>query len=202
MNMKSNTLVALALGLGVPLAALPQARAQSAPAVTAAPAFTQLGAHVHGRVSVNLALEGGTLSAELDSPALNVVGFERAPRDAAERATVAGIDRWLGSGVGILGVPAAAGCTRTKVDYTAPKHGEDHDHEHEHDAAHAEESEGHSDYEARYTYSCTNPAALAWVDLWLARRLRNVAEIDVNLVTPQGQSQLTVAGDTPRIALK
>ncbi len=188
------------LGLALLALALPSAEAQSTtpPADSIAAAdgagFTQRGAHVHGRVTVNLALEGRTLIAELDAPAINVVGFERAPRDAAETSRVQRIDRWLSSGVGVLGVPRTAGCTRTKVEYNPPKPDGSHDADHD--------SEGHADYEARFTYTCSNPGDLAWADLWLLHRLENVAEVEVNLLTPTTQTRLTVAADSPRIALQ
>ena len=38
--------------------------------------------HVHGLGTLNLVLEGETLVVELDGPAANFVGFERAPRTA------------------------------------------------------------------------------------------------------------------------
>ena len=64
------------------LACLPMTVVRAA-APEAEPGFTQLGAHVHGKVVVNLALEGNTLRVELDAPAINVVGFEHAPRTEA-----------------------------------------------------------------------------------------------------------------------
>jgi hypothetical protein len=201
---------ALLLALATMLPAATLAASPAAPPAAAADGFTQRGAHEHGKVTINLAVEGGTLTAELDSPAINVVGFERAPRDAAEKARVAEVDRWLASGVAVLGVPAAAGCVRSRIEYTPPALGgahahdehDEYEHEHEHDHEPDGEAEGHSDYDARFTFTCSNPAALAWVDLWLLRRLVNVAAAEVNLVTPQQQTQLTVTGRDARVALR
>jgi len=202
MSLALTALPCIAQAQGSPASA-PTARPSAAPAPTAATAeagFTQRGAHEHGKVTINIAVEGGTLTAELDSPAINVTGFERAPRDPAERALVAGVDRWLASGVAVLGAPPAAGCVRSRVDYTPPQLGGKHGDEHEGD--HAGESAEHADYEARFTYACSNPAALAWADLWLLRRLKNVTVVEVNLVTPQKQTQISVTGASPRIALQ
>jgi hypothetical protein len=213
--MSRKTLARLAT-LAAALAAAPLALAQQPgarpAAATGEAGFTQRAAHLHGKVVVNLALEGDTLSAELDAPAINVIGFERAPRSADEKREVAAVDRWLGSGVGVLGVPAAARCERRDVRYTPPKlggeahdheHGHEHDHEHEHDADGGEgDGEAHADYVARFTYRCANPAALAWADLWLVRRLKGVAEVEVNLVTPQVQTQRTLGADALRVELR
>ena len=182
------------------LACLPMTVVRAA-APEAEPGFTQLGAHVHGKVVVNLALEGNTLRVELDAPAINVVGFEHAPRTEGERRAVAIVDRWLASGAGILGVPAAARCVLGKVEYQPPKLADDHEAGHDHEPGHHDGAD-HADYEASYTFTCANPAALAWSELWLVQRLRRVAEIELNLVTPQAQSQRTLGADAARIDLR
>lgn len=202
----NRTSIALQAVLTLGLVAMPSFAQTPATAKPQPDAFVQRGTHDHGKVTVNLAVEGGTLSAELDSPAINVIGFERAPRDATEKAAVAATDRWLGSGVGVLGVPTAAGCQRSGVEYTAPTLvGDDHDaaHEkaHEHEDEHQGEG-GHADYEARFTYTCANPAALDWVELRLLGRLKDVKQVQVNLVTPQKQTQLSVTGAAPRVSLR
>lgn len=197
---------ALALACAVPAFAQADRGAAGAPGA-ADDGFTQRGAHVHGKVIVNVALDGKLLSVLLEAPAINVLGFERAPRGAAEQRTVAIVDRWLASGAGILDVPAGAGCKLAQAEYTPPQlggnarqdHDHDHDHEHEHDSAAGDD---HADYDARYTYECSNPAALAWVELALVKRLRNLAEVEVNLATARGQTQQTLGAEGGRIALR
>ena len=51
-----------------------------------------------------------TLIAEIEATGAQVLGFERAPRDPAERAAVAAAELWFGSGREMIGVPTAAGC--------------------------------------------------------------------------------------------
>jgi Protein of unknown function (DUF2796) len=204
----SRSSIALLAGAALGLAPLlPSAGsvATAAEPAAAAASFTQRGAHLHGKVVVNVALEGPLLSVELDAPAINVIGFEHAPRTDAQKREVAAVDRWLASGVGVIGVAPAAGCVRQQVDYTPPKFDgddHDHDHDHEHEAGKKGEAETHADYRARFTYRCATPAALPWADLWLVRRLKNVAEIEVNLVTPQVQTQRTLGADATRLELR
>lgn len=202
----SRSIHAAALGVAFALPCVPAWSAAPASTPTAAAptpeaGFTQRGAHVHGKVVVNIALEGKLLSVLLEAPAINVTGFERAPRGAAEQRTVAIVDRWLASGAGILSVPANAACKLAAAEYDPPRLGAAaaHDHEHEHESAGGDD---HAEYDARYTYDCGNPAALAWVELALVQRLRNVAEIEVNLATPRGQSQKTLGAEGGRIALR
>lgn len=167
--------------------------------------FTQKGKHEHGKVTLNLALEGGTLAAEIEAPAINVVGFEHAPRTEAERKTVTEAAAWLSSGARILGVPANAGCRRTSADLQPPEWGKDaghdHDHEHEHEHEHSE-GEDHADYRLSLRYTCSNPAALAWIEPWALRGLRGVETLTINIVTATAQKSVAATRADERIALR
>lgn len=52
-------------------------------------AHGSLGKHEHGVAQLNVALDGKTLELELDSPAMNLVGFEHAASTDADKAAVA-----------------------------------------------------------------------------------------------------------------
>jgi len=143
------------------------------------------GRHVHGEITLNLVLEGNRLTAEIDSPAIHVVGFERAPQNAAERARIETAQAWLASGQRFLGVPRAAGCRPAQRDFSPP-------------AADAK----HANYQARHQYQCDNPAALAWVELWALRELEGVEKVVVNLIVGDRQEQVVVDGKIQRIALR
>lgn len=179
----------------------------------AAQPFKQEGKHVHGQVTLNLALENDVLAVEIEAPAINVVGFERAPRDAAEQQAVRDAAAWLGGGRALLGVPAAAGCRRIEASVTAPewsaaegkdsgKHDHSHDHDHDHDHDHGDEAHAHADYLATASYRCAKPEALAWIEVWALRQLRDVTEATVNVVTPQVQKSVRTARADERIALR
>ena len=56
-----------------------------------------LDAHEHGSASLNIALEGNSLELELDSPAMNLLGFEHAAHSTADRAKLASVKRLLES---------------------------------------------------------------------------------------------------------
>ena len=141
--------------------------------------------HVHGIVTLNLALEGGLLSAQLDAPAIHVLGFESVPKTAEQKSASAAADTWLQSGKNILAVPRNAGCRLEKVDYKAPKLGP-----------------GHADYRARFDFRCSNPAALAWTEFSALDKLKEVEKVEVNLITASAQRQITLQGGARRITLQ
>jgi len=141
--------------------------------------------HVHGAVTFNIALEGETLAVELDVPADNVVGFEKSPRNDAERKAIADANAWFASGRSIAAVPRNAGCRLLAVDFTPPKFGS-----------------GHADYRARFAYRCPNPAALDWVELPALNRLLEIEKVEVNVVTASVQRQTELAAGSTRVSLK
>jgi hypothetical protein len=145
-------------------------------------------AHEHGKVTINLAIERDVLSLELEMPALHVVGFEHAPRTDAERRAVADAERWLRAGRSVLGVPKAAACRIEQRSVETP--------------AWQDSAESHSDYEARYSFRCGQPAQLKWVELWLLDRLREVTDAELNLIDASGQRTQTVSHARERIPLR
>lgn len=191
------------------IAGLLLATATLAATPLAAQEFKQEAKHVHGEVTLNLALENDLLSVEMEAPAINVVGFERAPRDAAEEKVVRDAAAWLSAGRALLGVPAAAGCRRVDATVEAPKWGDakgkdagNHDHDHDHDHEHGDDEHAHADYLATASYKCSNPAALAWIEVWALRQLRDVTEVTVNVVTPEVQKSVRTSRADERIALR
>ena len=74
---------------------------------------------------------------------------------------------------------------RSKTEYTPPALGGDH-----------------ADYRVRTSFRCSRPNQLAWVELWMLRRLQGVEKVEVNLVTPSGQRQVTLPTGTLRVPLR
>ena len=159
--------------------------------------FEQHAAHEHGKVMINVALEEKQLVIELDSPAVNVVGFEHAPRTDSERAAVRAASDLLKSGKGLFGLPKDALCLFQGAEVKAPKweaspeeHGAPDKHEH------------HADYEARFTYRCEAPRSLTWLEPWLLDKLLNVVEARVNIVTGSGQQSEVVKSGHAHVSLR
>ncbi|MDZ7752798.1 MAG: DUF2796 domain-containing protein [Gammaproteobacteria bacterium] len=69
------------------------------------------GAHVHGLATLNVAREGHEVHIGLDSPAVNIFGFEHAPTSPAERDAVTQALGRLEAGTALFGFPARAACT-------------------------------------------------------------------------------------------
>ncbi|WKV96178.1 DUF2796 domain-containing protein [Pseudomonas sp. H22_DOA] len=150
-----------------------------------------LGAHEHGVGRLNAALDGQTLELELESPAMNLVGFEHAAATDADKAKVAAARAQLEKPLALFNLPAAAGCKVVSQELESPLFGDkpdadDHDddagkdsHEHHHD---------HSEIHAHYQFSCATPGALKTLDLaTVFSTFPATQKIQVQLISASGQ---------------
>ncbi|MEO6677900.1 MAG: DUF2796 domain-containing protein [Pseudomonas sp.] len=179
--------------LALPFALLPLAVAH------AADEHGSLGAHEHGVGRLNAALDGQTLELELESPAMNLVGFEHAATSDADKAKVAAAKAKLENPLALFNLPKAAGCKVATQELESPlfgdkpdadEHDDDHDeadkdgHEHHHD---------HSEIHAHYQFSCSAPGALKTLDLaTIFNTFPATQKIQVQLISPSGQQGVEV----------
>lgn len=150
--------------------------------------------HEHGVARMDVAVEARSISVTLDTPLENLVGFERAPRTAAERervdqalATLRQSGRWL--------VPdAAAGCAAAAVEIEAPVLGVPQ--------APAQEAQSpHADLIARVRFQCADATRAAHLDLELFKAFPRFKRVDVQLVTPRAQFGTTLRPAAPRLPI-
>jgi hypothetical protein len=165
-----------------------------------------LGAHEHGVASLNVALDGQTLELQIDSPAMNFVGFEHAAKSDVDKAKVATAKAELEKPIELFGLAAGA-CQVTKQELDSPlfgdhDHHEDEAHEHEHaDADEHEHEHEHSDIEASYELSCKQADALKELDLSeLFKRFPATHKVNVQLIGPSGQQGAELTAAQPRLS--
>ncbi|VVO43874.1 DUF2796 domain-containing protein [Pseudomonas fluorescens] len=151
-----------------------------------------LGAHEHGVGRLNAVLDGQALELELDSPAMNLVGFEHLATTPADKAKVAAARKQLENPVALFNLPKAAGCVVSTQELNSPLFGDkpeaDHDddddakdgaHEHPHD---------HSEIHTHYQFTCATPTALSTLDLTqVFKTFPATQKIQVQLIGPSGQ---------------
>lgn len=132
------------------------------------------GAHQHGVATLDVVVEGNTLQLELSSPADNLLGFEHAPKTAAERAKVDQLVKNLAQAELLFNPEPAAACQPAPAAVAAPAWGKS----------------GHSDVDADYRYSCKRAPATIALPIW--QRYPGIRQLIVNIATDQGQRQLTL----------
>ena len=155
-----------------------------------------LGAHEHGVARLNAVLDGQALELELDSPAMNLVGFEHAATSAADKAKVAAARKQLENPQALFNLPKAAGCKVSSQELNSPLFGDKPEAEHDDDdhatdgkgAAAHEHHHDHSEIHAHYQFTCATPTALSNLDLsQVFKTFPATQKIQVQLIGPSGQ---------------
>ncbi|VVQ17945.1 hypothetical protein PS914_06096 [Pseudomonas fluorescens] len=153
-----------------------------------------LGAHEHGVGRLNAALDGQTLELELESPAMNLVGFEHAAATDADKAKVAAVRAQLEKPLVLFNLPKAAGCMIATQELESPLFGDKPDADDDHDQDGKDEHHhDHSDIHAHYQFSCSSPGALKTLDLAnIFNTFPATLKIQVQLIGPSGQQGVEV----------
>ena len=148
-----------------------------------------LDAHEHGAAQLNVVLDGKVLELQLESPAMNLVGFEHAAKSDADKAKVAAARSQLEQPQPLFGLNAGD-CKISNQELESPlfaEHADSHEHEHEHEHEKSHDSE-HSDIHAHYTLDCQKPEELKQLNLGeLFKRFPATEKIQVQLIGPNGQ---------------
>lgn len=166
-----------------------------------------LGAHEHGVASLNLAVDGNQVMLELDSPAVNLLGFEHAASQPDDIAKVAAVKAQLQQADQLFELPAAADCSLTSVDLDSPlfaaapaEHEHEHEeHAHEGDHEHEEHKHHHADIEASYSFTCNQPAQLTSLQLPLFKTYPGLQRLNVQAITASGQMGAELTAENPVI---
>ena len=176
------------------------------------PAFAEdghreLGPHVHGHGTLNIAIEGKRVSMELEVPGMDIVGFEHAPSTDDQKAAVEKAKTRLEKPLGMFSLPAAAGCTvaeaKVAIEAEHGDHdGDDHKHDEKGDDDHDQGAAGgHNQFEANYALDCTNPSELTTITFDYFALFAGAHDLTVNVVTAKGQSKYEVSRSKPTLDL-
>jgi hypothetical protein len=170
----------------------------------------QLGAHEHGRGTLNLAIEGTRVSLELEVPAADIIGFEHVAKTPRQKAAVAQAKKQLLAPQALFKFPGAAGCVVADASVDLEADG-DHEHDHEHEQANtggdgaktadADQETNHSNFHAQYSFTCKNTASITVVEFGYFQAFAGAQKLEVNVITTKGQSSFEVTRTKPRIDL-
>jgi hypothetical protein len=128
-------------------------------------------AHQHGVAALDVGVEPGRVTLELDTPLDNLLGFEHAPRSDAERERVEAVVKKLkaADGLGLGG--------------SAP------------------DKDAHADLQGRFEFTCKAGNKAGFVEVGLFDAFATLKRIDLQVVTPRGQLKATLVKPASRVAL-
>lgn len=140
------------------------------------------GPHEHGVVYLDIAVDGPVLSAQMRAPLESLLGYERAPRTAAERQAASDMLSHLQQPGAVLQPAPAAGCELQSVQVQAGVlQGQ----------AQAARS-AHAELTAQFQWRCSRPELLASANLALFDSYRRTRKVEVQVAGPRGQSRATL----------
>ncbi len=160
-------------------------------------------AHVHGQATLNLAVDGQIVNIALETPLDNVLGFERAPRNEAERQRVRAAVERLKDANSLFVFDPAAQCVLQSVELESAalppdllgkpaKTGE----------AHAKEAHAHADMDVDYVFSCRQINALTGVDVGLFGAFPRMKRLSAQVAGKGAQSAQRLTPQASRIVFK
>ena len=157
-------------------------------ALLAAPVWAQQKAHLHGFVTLNIAVQGGQLTVQLEAPLDSLLGFEHRPRTDAQRKAAESALAVINKPQDWLRPDAAAQCKLVRTDVQA-----DALQPAAKPAAKADaKTDEHTDLEAAVDFTCAEPGQLKALDLGLFDAFPRINRIDVQVAGAGGQLKQTL----------
>lgn len=150
-------------------------------------------AHEHGVARLDVAVEGRRLTIALETPLDSLLGFERAPRTAAERQAADAAVATLKAADRLFRADAAARCVLSGVELRSDALGLGRV-----DAASAGK-EGHGDIDGQFEFACE--AAATALDIGLFEAFGRLGRIEVQAVGVKGQRKVTLRRPARRVEL-
>jgi hypothetical protein len=164
----------------------------------------QLGAHAHGHGTLDVAIEGATVSMELEVPGADIVGFEHVAATPEQKAKVEKASAILAKPLDLFKLPTAAGCTTTSAKVEARAEEDDDDGKSgakgKSDAK-GKDGPAHSEFHVAYTLTCSAPDKLQTIDFAYFTAFAGAQKLTVNMVTSKAQSKFEVGRDKPVLDL-
>jgi hypothetical protein len=150
--------------------------------------------HEHGAAKLDISVEAGKITLQMEAPLDSLLGFERAPRNDAERKNVDELVRQLKAADALFRIDPAARCTLGTValNSSALKLGQA-------DARAADDD--HADLDAAFEFNCKDGAKASFIDVALFDTFKRTRRIEVQVAAPKGQFKRTLAAPARRVAL-
>jgi len=149
-------------------------------------------AHQHGVARLDVAVEPTRVTLDLETPLDNLLGFERAPRNDAERkAADAALARLRDAAV-LFRIDPAAGCTLAKVTLVSPALGL---------GGKPDDKAAHADLDGRFEFDCKAGGRAGFVEVGLFDAFAPLKRVELQVVTPKGQLKATLVKPASRVAL-
>ncbi len=152
-------------------------------------------AHVHGQLRLDIAIEGPTVTIAMEAPLDTLVGFERAPRGDAESKAVQAAIAQLRAADRLFKTDPAGNCKLGPVELRSSVLGLGKP-----ESGTKAKDDGHADLHASFGFNCSHAAQTKFIELGLFEAFQGARQIEVQIVTPDGQFKRTLRRPATRLA--
>jgi len=164
-------------------------------AAAALPAAAHPQAHTHGQMTLDVAVDARSITLALASPLDSFLGFERAPRTAAERKQVADMVARLKAADQLFQPDPAGGCQLAQVALESEALGLG-------TQRHAQGGEAeHADIAMDIVFTCARAADARFIDVKLFGAFPRLRGIEAQVAVPQGQFKRSLRPGAARLGL-
>ncbi|SCX80041.1 DUF2796 domain-containing protein [Nitrosospira sp. Nsp13] len=176
------------------------------------------GVHVHGRATLEIAIDGATVQVNLNSPLDNLLRFEHAPRNEKEHQAVTAMTSKFNQADSLFIFTPAAQCRVESTDLTSPVLSPDLLVPASDSGKSADKStrkysgasrttpstpspaaDMHAELEATWQFRCAQPQALQGVDVRLFQMFPGLQRLDAAVAGPKGQSSAKLSPESTRL---
>lgn len=150
----------------------------------------ELGAHVHGVATLQVAVDEKTMTLNFSSPLDNLLGFEHVARDAKQKAAVKNMADSLNKADQLFIPTADAQCTLQSVKLDSlvlePKSSPD------------KKEDGHADLDGEFVFACKQPGKLHDLEVKLFDTFSHLHQLKVEVATLKKQAAARLTSEQHR----
>lgn len=169
------------------------------PALADEAGHRQLGPHVHGQGTLDIAIEGKKISMELVAPGMDIVGFEHVATTDAQKQEVEKAKAKLSDALSVFKLPASAKCS--VADASVESRAETHHPGEKDDEDDKPGAPQHSEFHTTYTLTCEAPENVTSMETAYFANFAGAQLLNVNVTTSKGQTQAQMTRVKPTIDL-
>lgn len=164
----------------------------------------QQDAHLHGYVEMTVALEGRSLEIHLESPAINIIGFEHKATSKQQVQTIEQARQTLETSAELFSFDGG-GCILKQATADFPaliEANAHHEDEHAHGEEHENAEDSHSEITAHFEYDCAQDEELNTINVNLIDHFPTIEKIKAMWVTDVKQGAVELTAKSNLIQLK
>jgi hypothetical protein len=143
------------------------------------PQLVNAGPHTHGVGKLEIGQQGSIVKATFVLPMESLVGFEHAPKTAAQKAAVEQLQVNLSKENALIQFSPSAQCKQTALQYTASS------------------GQGHADVILEVQFQCQNTHSLGKIEFDIFKQYPKLKQLDVQWVNQKEQRKFVLKAKQP-----